>query len=246
VQVGLVVSLVVHVLAILAYTAARPIVPTGPLPSFVSPRSGEVGEGMRVIRLREVATQGARPDQPEEVRPTEAPSVRPGAPDLSDAVGPGIVGPGPTAAERLRPHLSDARIWAPLDAELNELTLEQRLELQLAGDIADWQDSLAIAAEAQRALTDWTKTDAQGRRWGVSEGKLHLGDITLPLPFSFGTPVGRRDEYLRRQWEWDEIQRGAATGLMRDSWKERARAIRERRDKERAATTKPDTSGVRR
>ncbi len=33
---------------------------------------------------------------------------------------------------------------------------------------------------------------------------------------------------------------------MRDSWKDRAKAIRERRDKERAAKTKPDTSGVRR
>ena len=245
-RVGFAVSLVVHVLAILAYTAMRPIMPGGPLPMFVTPRSGEPGEGMRVIRLREITTQGARPEAPEEVRPAQRPTVRPGTPDLGDANRPGIVAPGPTAAERLRPHPSDGRIWAPLDPQLNELTLEQRLELELAGDIVDWQDSLAVAAAAERALTDWTRTDAQGRKWGVSEGKLHLGDITLPLPFSFGTPVGRRDEIRRQQWEWDEIQRGAATGLMRDSWKERAQAIRERRDKERTKETKPDTSGVRR
>ncbi len=182
--------MVVHVLAILAYTAARPIVPAGPIRPFVSPRSEAARGGMRVIRLRAVTTPDARPDRPDEVAPTETPSVEPGVPDLNDVGGPGLVAPGPTAAERLRPHLSDGRIWAPLDPALNELTLEQRLELELAGDIADWQDSLAIAAEAQRALTDWTKTDAQGRKWGVSEGKLHLGDITLPLPFSFGTPVG--------------------------------------------------------
>jgi hypothetical protein len=244
--VGLAVSVVVHALAILAYTAMRPIVPAGPIPSVAPTRSGAVGDAMRVIRLRAVTVEGARPDDPSEVRPTEAPPLRPGAPDLSDTRGPGIVAPGPTAAERLRPHLSDGRIWAPLDAELNALTLEQRLELGLAGDIADWQDSVAVAEAAERALTDWTRTDAQGRRWGVSEGKLHLGDITLPLPFSFGTPVGRRDEFLRRQWEWEEIQGGAASGLMRDSWKERAKAIRERRDRERAAETRPDTSGVRR
>lgn len=245
---GLAISLVAHVLAILAYTAMRPITPAGPIPSFSSPRSGEVGDvGMRVIRLREVAAQDARPDEPDEIAPPETPAVEPGAPDISDARGDGLVAPGPTAAERLRPHLGDARIWAPLDPELNELTMEQRLELELAGDIADWQDSLAVAAAAERALTDWTKTDSQGRKWGISEGKLHLGDLTLPLPFSFGTAVGRRDEFRRAQWEWDEIQRGAATGLMRDSWKERAQAIRERRDKERAAAqAKPDTSRVRR
>jgi len=244
------VSVVVHLLAILAYTAMRPVAPVGTLPAFTSPSAGAArGQaGMRVIRLQEAVTQSAtRPDEPDQVVRTDAPDVQPGAPDLSDTRGTGLVAPGPTAAEGFRPRLGDARIWAPLDPDLNALTLRQRLELELAGDIADWQDSLAIAAAAERALTDWTKTDAQGRKWGVSEGKLHLGDITLPLPFNFGVPVGRRDEILRRQWEWDEIQRGAATGLMRDSWKERAKAIRERRDKEReAAKAKPDTSGVRR
>lgn len=249
---GFAVSAVVHVIAILAYTAARSVVPVGSMPAFTAPEAGaQTGDaGMRVIRLQEVATQNAaRPDEPDEVEPTEAPPAPTGAPDLSDTrgTGSGLVAPGPTAAEGFRPRLGDARIWAPLDPELNALTLRQRLELELAGDIADWQDSVAIAAAAERALTDWTKTDSQGRKWGISEGKLHLGDITLPLPFNFGVPVGRRDEILRRQWEWDEIQRGAATGLMRDSWKERAKAIRERRDKEREEQkAKPDTTGVRR
>ena len=78
----------------------------------------------------------------------------------------------------------------------------------------------------------------------MSPGKLHLGDLTLPLPFAFGTPVGKRDEANRRVWEWEEIQRGAAAAAARESWKERAQAIRERRDRERAAA-RPDTSRTR-
>ncbi|MDP2958620.1 MAG: hypothetical protein Q8N53_19500 [Longimicrobiales bacterium] len=174
----------------------------------------------------------------------EGPGAAPGALEVGGPGGGGRGG-GTTAAERLRPRLQDARLWAPLSRDINELTTEQRLELELAGRIVDWQDSLAVAAEMERALTDWTTTDAQGKRWGVSPGKIHLGDVTLPLPFMFGTPVGRRDEVNRRAWEWEEISRGAATGEVRDSWKDRAQAIRERRDRDRAKPP-PDTTRVRR
>lgn len=186
-----------------------------------------------------------RPPDPTPVRDVDAPRVSPGRPQVGDPLGTGLVAPGPTAAERLRPVLGDRRLWAPLSREINDLTPEQIQELELAGRIAEWQDSLSAEGERQRALTDWTTTDAEGRRWGISEGKIHLGDVTLPLPFSFGTPVGKRDEANRRAWEWEEIQRGAETGQLRDSWKDRARAIRERRDRERSAP-RPDTSGVRR
>ncbi len=246
VRAGLAISVVLHVLAVVGYSRLLPEHPGGPPPALAPRPGGQAVSGMRVIRLREVETTGERPSAPAEVRPTEAPAVNPGVPDVSDTNRGGIVAPGPTAAERLRPHLADPRLWVPLDPGLNELTMEQRLELELAGRITEWQDSMSAVAEAQRALTDWTTTDSQGRKWGVSEGKLHLGGLTLPLPFSFGTPVGQRDAVRRREWEWEEIQRGAQTGAMRDSWKERAQAIRERRDKERAAKQKPDTSGVRR
>lgn len=245
-RVGLAVSAVVHLVALSLYpTVSRLEIRSGPLvrpPAQGTPRGG----GMNVIDLVVVdaTPEPARPAQPEEVRPVEGPAVQPGRPQVGDEGGPGLVAPGPTAAERLRPNLQDARVWAPLDAILNQLTAEQIQELELSGRIAEWQDSLEAEARRQAGLTDWTHTDGQGRRWGVSEGKLHLGDVTLPLPFSFGTPVGRRDEVNRRAWEWDEIQRGSTTGALRDSWKDRAQAIRERRDRERARA-RPDTSGVR-
>lgn len=237
---GLAVSAVVHLVALSLYPAAMrrhgayPALPSAPV-------AGAPPGGMTVLDI--VAVDGLedpeRPNDPVQLRPVSGPAVRPGGPDLGDRPGAALVAPGPTAAERLRPRLEDPRLWAPLDRGFNDLTAEQRLELELAGRIAEWQDSVAAAEAAARRGTDWTTTDAQGRRWGVSPGQLHLGDVTLPLPFAFGTPVGRRDEVNRRAWEWEEISRGAATGEVRGSWKDRAEAIRQRRDRERAA--RPDT-----
>jgi hypothetical protein len=245
-RIGLAVSAAVHIVGLLLYPRVMHLEVGGPAP-FRIPSAARPLEGMTVIEVVAVeeADAPARPAEPEQVREVEGPAVRPGVPDLGQPADVGLVAPGPTAAERLRPRAGDPRLWAPLDPMLNELTIEQRLQLEFAWRIAEWQDSLSMAAAAEGALTDWTKTDSQGRKWGISEGQLHLGDITLPLPFSFGMAVGRRDEFRRKAWEWEEIQRGSATGELRDSWKDRARAIRERRDRERAKV-KPDTSGVRR
>ncbi|MCG6956500.1 MAG: hypothetical protein LJF04_10985 [Gemmatimonadetes bacterium] len=215
-----------------------------PVP-FRLPIISQGGNAMSAIRIVVVdqgkAERPAEPVKPEQQEPSR---ITPVAPNLGPTAPPtGLVAPGLSTAERLRPHLTDPRIWAAVDSAFTELTLEQRLQLELSGRIQELGDSMSAAEAAQRALTDWTFTDKNGKKWGVSEGKLHLGDITLPLPFSFGTAVGQRDAVQRADWEWQEIQRGAAAGAVRDSWKDRAKAIRERRDKERAKT-KPDTTGV--
>jgi len=243
----LAISAAIHVFVLVIYPrimAHEEI--ANPVP-FRLPIVSQGGNAMTAIRI--VVVEEGKTERPAEpVTPTrpEPPRITPVAPDLGPAApGTGLVAPGPSTAERLRPHLRDARIWAAVDSALTELTLEQRLQLELSGRIEELGDSMSAAEAAQRALTDWTFTDKNGKKWGVSEGKLHLGDITLPLPFSFGTPVGQRDAMQRAQWEWQEIQRGAAAGAVRDSWKDRAKAIRERRDKERAKV-KPDTTGGRR
>lgn len=246
--VGLAVSAVVHLWVLALYPRMAHV---GDLEYVPRPLAAPAvqARGMQAIGIVPVEGIGVVPTPQEPVDLTPVPSPSPGAaaraPRIGDPYGTGLVPPGPTEAERLRPRLLDRRVWAPLDREINDLTPEQRMELGLAGAIAEWQDSMSAAAEAQRALTDWTRTDAQGRRWGVADGQLHLGDVTLPLPFAFGTPVGRRDEIRQRQWEWEEITRGSATGELRDSWKDRAKAIRERRDRERAQA-RPDTSRIRR
>jgi hypothetical protein len=241
-RVGIVASTVVHGIALLAYPRVMHREIGDPVP-FLLPSAGVPVQGMTVIELVEVVEteDPARPPEPEEVESVERPTTGArGAPDLSDTGGDGLVAPGPTAAERLRPRLGDGRLWAPLGAAARELTVEQRLELELTGRIADWNDSMAALAEAERAATDWTYTDGDGKRWGVADGKLYLGDFALPVPFGFAAPLGKRDEVARRAWEWEEIQRGSAAGAVRDSWRDRAAAIRARRDRERAAA-KADT-----
>jgi len=243
--VGLALSAALHLLIFAAYPPLARV----EAPAY-APRQRAMSvpaDAMRAIGLAPPGTPPSlvTPQEPVALAPVAAPAEVPGAPRVGDTYGTGLVAPGPTAAERMRPRLQDARLWAPLDPAINALTEEQRIELELAGRIVEWNDSMAAAAEAARRGTDWTHTDAQGRRWGVSEGQLHLGGVTLPLPFAFGTPVGQRDAAKERAWEWEELTRGAATGEVRGSWKDRARAIRERRDRERAQA-KPDTSRIKR
>ena len=106
--------------------------------------------------------------------------------------------------------------------------------MQMAAVLDLWIDSITTAEAARVAAMDWTYTDADGGRWGFSPGKIHLGDITLPLPFQFGPNPSRINELRQRDWEWMELERGAVAAAVEQSWKDRRRAIRERMDAERA------------
>jgi hypothetical protein len=205
-------------------------------------------QGTELVNLRELPDE-PDPDAlpPEEepepkipILPVETPA--PGAGDSRRTDLPGESIPGPTAAERLRPKEGDLRLWAPVNPELTRLSREELMRLLLVAELEDAADSMAVAAEIARRATDWTYTDEDGRKWGVSPGKIHLGDITLPLPFGFGASPFTREQNAGRAWAWDDIDQAARRKGVQDVWKERAEAIRRRRDAER----KPDTTGVRR
>lgn len=239
------VSVAVHVIGIVLYTSVvsvlRPDAADFPMPS-------DAGEdrGLEVIRLVEIDDEDdvERPDTPQELDEVAVAEADARAPELPGPVVGELIPPGPTAAERLRPRLGDVRLWAELPPEFYELTLEEREELFLSQRIVAWYDSLATARAAEDRLTDWTFRDEDGGRWGVADGKIHLGDVALPLPLNFGIPVGRRDEANQRLWEFEEISRQSQRYLIEQSWKERAAAIRERRDRERAAAL-ADTTRIR-
>ena len=164
------------------------------------------------------------------------------------------------AAERLRVRTDgDVRLFAPLaDEALGQLSPEQILAAELAWRLGGINDSIAAMEQRRADATDWTYTDEEGNRWGISPGKIHLGSITLPLPFSFGINPGRYEDAQEQAWLDAELSRGAASALVWESLQDRARAIRERRDRERAEERErsvrnrgprralPDTSGVRR
>ena len=237
-------SVAIHVVGILMYTAVS---------SFLSPddftlpinSDARSEQGTPLIRLIDILPENLeRPEDPEELAEIRAGEADARRPEIEGIRLGELLPPPNNAADRLRPNLVDARLWAAPPPEFFELTLEQQEELLLSERIVAWYDSVAIARAAEDRLTDWTFTDSNGGRWGVADGKIYLGDVALPLPLNFGTPVGHRDIEARRVWEFEEIERQSQRYLIEESWKERAEAIRARRDRERAAA-RGDTTGIR-
>jgi hypothetical protein len=240
-------SAVIHLLAVLVYPLLLPRqgLPPGPITPQVAPRA----QGIEVIRLREVAeAPGPEPlpgrTAPAVQPPVAQPAVEP-APDPPAGVEPPAdPSPAPdprSAAERLRPNVTDPRLWS-LDPNATALTLEQLLELELIWAVLELNDSASAAAAAARALTDWTFTDSSGKRWGVSEGKLFLGDFAIPVPFGFGSPLSPGSAAARRAWVDGEIDRAAGSAAARANMSERIRAIRERADRERTRLRNDSTA----
>lgn len=233
-------SILLHVLAVLLYpTLFESLDPD--VPAFF-PSDRDPPDGLEVIQLIDIEPfEPEEPAEPEEIEEVSDPEAEVGGPVLDALPGIEVVPLGPSAAERLRPDLQEARLWRRPPAAFYELSLEQREELLIAGRLTAWLDSVAVAEAAENALTDWTVTDSDGGRWGISPGQLHLGDVTVPLPINFGVPVGKRDETNMLVWQWEEIMRQGRRADVEATWRERAEAIRARRDAERAAQP-PDTT----
>jgi hypothetical protein len=238
------VSIVAHVVAILLYTAGMSVF--GPAGLTIPFRSDDIPEqGVELIQLIEFEEEDPeRPQDPDEIESAGAPSEEVRPPTIPGSITGELVPLGPTAAERLRPNLVDARLWAEPPPEFYELTLQEREELLASARIVEWYDSVAAATAAEDRLTDWTFRDGNGGRWGVADGKIYLGDFAIPVPINFGTPVGKRDEWARRTWEFEEINRQSQQFLIQQAWKERSAAIRLRRDRERAEA-RGDTLSIR-
>lgn len=237
-------SIAAHALALVLYTAVSAVLEPEAVDLPIA-TDGPVEQGTPLIRLIEILPEDVeRPEDPEELAEIEAAAADARRPTIEGVRIGELLPPPNNAAERLRPNLVDARLWAAPPPEFFDLTLEEREELLLSERIVAWYDSVSIARAAEDRLTDWTFTDSNGGRWGVADGKIYLGDIALPLPLNFGTPVGHRDIEARRVWEFEEIERQSQRYLIEQSWKERAAAIRARRDRERAQA-RGDTTGIR-
>ena len=234
-SVGIGASAVFHALVVLLYSLV--ITQWGPRETVMAVASPtRTLTGMRVVRVVEIETTDPTVEPPEEtLEPIVEvqPEARDAGPPVEAAVEVEAPIPGRRAADVLRVRSSDARLWRQALPEAFELTQAQRMELELAGRLEEWNDSVVAAIAAEYALTDWTTTDDQGRRWGISPGKLHLGDLTLPLPFYFSGNSIQREQAARRAWEEQDILNGANTQALRASWRERAEAIRRRRDRAR-------------
>ena len=231
--VALAASALVHLLLIVLYPFFSGRYPTRSLVPYQEPPR-ETG-ATQVIRIVEVSTQEAgEPDDPVELEPSERPEIDVEPPDFGEDLRIERTPRYLTAVERLRLGPTDRRLWRPVDPALAAPTPEQILNLEIAAAIEAGNDSAAAAAERARRALDWTHTDEDGRRWGVSPGKIHLGDLTIPLPFGFGPPPDYNGDRAEWAFRMADIQRAAGTLAVLRSWEGRREAMKKRRDELRA------------
>lgn len=249
---GLGISLVVHAVILLAYGSLARMPETRTIIVPVPPIRSEAS-GIRVLRVAEVAApELGDPLDPEPIEAVEQPEVGVEAPELVDEGAAFIPRHYRSAAERLRLTEGDPRLWASVAPELLEASDEDILQARLAILIAEGNDSVLAEAEALARSMDWTYTDEDGKRWGLSPGMIHLGDIAVPLPFGFGAPYDFSGDRAELGFRFSDIQRAAGTLAARQSWRERVEAMRKRREERRAeeqaaragtgSTVQPDTT----
>ncbi len=186
--------------------------------------------GMRAVDIAVTEPEAGEPERPEEPReattePAPAPAPVAVAPAPEDAPADDR-----TAADRLAPRVVDPRLYEPLAVLPWEPTFEE-VEARIWAAVELLSDSALAETEAALRARDWTVRDANGDRWGISPGKLHLGKITVPLPIDFESVDPEREARDAMVWE---TFRQRERALLLESFRERVRAIRERRDRERA------------
>ncbi|MHB0949392.1 MAG: hypothetical protein ACYC4J_10050 [Gemmatimonadaceae bacterium] len=159
-----------------------------------------------------------------------------------DGVGAGT-GSG-TAALGVRPGYVDG-LWGEGPFVPAPKTRAQRVDSTVKAAFGVYEDSVRFAQEhPQRAPGDWTKTDAEGRKWGWDPKGVRLGKLMIPnallalLPINAqGNPTelerGRRAAYARTDimYQANKAQGG-------DEFKRAVARIRARKEKERAELMK--------
>jgi hypothetical protein len=214
--------------------------PAKPLPGPVSRAPSQ----MRVIP-QPASAPAARSETRRLTEPTNAGIPAPGSVPTPPAAEPTgaptspVGGAGRSLNERLKPP-PDPVLFGRV--EVNPPTGIESVRERVAGTLKTYNDSVAAELAAAERATDWTVKDKDGKRWGVSPGKLHLGDITIPLPVAFATPPGRRDDVAARNRSYNEIENQAMRAQLKDSFDDRVKAIRERKERERAEKRKPVTT----
>lgn len=233
---GLAISALLHAAALLV--VSRWLEP-GPAPTGRRPTAliAEPPPGMRAVELRMEPgpTVPEPPDRPDPEEPVERERVAlDAAPPSRDT----LPADSRTAADRLAPRIVDPRLWQPMILVPREPTLAD-VEARIAAAVELLSDSALAEADAAMRARDWTVEDGKGGRWGISPGKLHLGELTLPLPIWF--PVD--PEAAAAEAMWYELDQQLERARILESFEDRVRAIRERRERERAEARKSGNGG---
>ena len=167
--------------------------------------------------------------------PSDAEPPAPGAP-------PRTGGARPRASEALRPALREPRLWSATPSRPADPALRERARLRARVDSVA-RESAGVTVPPGEDMRAWTASDASGNRWGLSPGRIHLGSLTIPTcsgrfdasTCGFGVAPENREAYRARLWVQVELRRQAE----REAVRERAAAIRARRDSLRGSAPPP-------
>jgi len=139
--------------------------------------------------------------------------------------------------DRILPHSIDHRLFGDRTGAL--VPSADRLDAtrtRIDGGIRTLNDSTAEAAGATRRITDWTREDAHGDRWGIAPGRIYLGTSQLklcsgnydPADCGFVPPPGQRELLKARLSTFSAIRSQAERADMDGAFDARTRAIRAR------------------
>lgn len=217
------------------------VLPTGGEPNREAPRDGGDGRPIDETQPTEPAVV------PPLVAPSGVPTGVPAAPPAAEPSGGGygdIIGDG-GPIRGLRPTFTDQRLWVkPGDvvvAPIVPLNRADTLRLMLERNIEAYVDAMGDGTGVRRP-GDWT-FNLGGKKWGVDQGMIRLGNFSLPTPVLALLPLNnvqanpiaaeraRRLDAMR-----SEIVQQAARQMRDDEFDRAVKALRERREKERAAT----------
>ncbi len=258
---GLLISALAHLVVLLATGRFLPEPPPFSRPPL---ETEPAPEGLVVVDLPETPvetepeTPRPEPEEPRPRRPDEteviqvAPALEPeaeGEPAAEEEREPAEVEPEErlTNARRLRPRFSDARLWVdPRDPLLFGERLERlaRADSAVRAILREWLDSLRLTEEQRRRALDWTY-EKDGKRWGVSPEGIHLGDITIPIPFLFLPSGPQRREFEQALRDLQEIQNQDMRADIEQVRKERLEEMRRRSQEEAERRRQRDTTTVR-
>jgi hypothetical protein len=223
-------------------------IPAAPPPAAASAPATSAGS---VVRPRRPEEEPLRFPRMPSGGPAEAPSgaMQPGAGAVGAEAGGaaggdagesgGQAGGGGSVSDRLRPGYRDPRLYV-------DQKIEQLKEVDTRSDIQKYRERLQAAiqasndsawAQGSHPNTDWTKTDRNGRKWGVDEKGVYLGGIRIPkalVPTPRATGTNKELEAERqRQKQHDEIQRQEDAAARKKAQDEAIKETRARKEAER-------------
>jgi hypothetical protein len=182
--------------------------------------------------------------------PTTVPSTLPpaGEAPAEEPSGSGeIVGQG-GPVEGIRPTYTDPRLWTrPGAVATAPRTAKERVDSVIADRLAPVRDSMLAAqalAAGQRAPGDWT-VKGPGGKWGMDQQNIHLGKVKVPNAVLAllsgnlqknlrGNPTEFANERRLAEIRQDLLMH-ANREQSEDEFKQAVKAIRQRKDRERAA-----------